>query len=114
MAKGCERTVGPAVARPSAVMLKRPKTFPYPFASPVQLRLTRPDRASQNLGDLFMLVALHVMENEHRFVAFRQMIDGTLQVGAVEYSSKAQIKSADLIVGSTVSIIASKHLVERC
>jgi hypothetical protein len=41
------------------------------------------------------------------------LIDGPLQVNAVEYSGKPQVGAAGLIVGPLVSIIASKNLVER-
>ena len=69
MADGCQRTVGPAAVHLASVVLEALKKIAYSFASPVQLRLTRTNRASQNSGDLFMLVALHVMENERCFVA---------------------------------------------
>jgi proline iminopeptidase len=69
MADRCQRTVGPAAVHLASVVLEALKKFAYSFVSPVQLRLTRTNRASQNSGDLFMLVALHVMENERCFVA---------------------------------------------
>ena len=71
MADGCQRTVGGAAVRLPSVVLEALKKFPYSFASPVQLGLARPNRASQNSGDLFKFVALHVMENERCFVALR-------------------------------------------
>jgi hypothetical protein len=111
---GYERADGRRAFGLPAVVLKTLKKLSYPFASLVQLGFGGSDRASKNLGDLFMLVAFHIVKNEHRFVALRQLMDSPLQIGTVEYSGQAHVWAAGLVAGPILAIIGDKNLIKRC
>src|SRR5580704_11527455 len=69
-----------------------PGLFPHFFleqvpqlgARLVQLRLRIPHRATHNSGDLIVFVALHVVQNEHRSITGRQLVDGPLQIDPID------------------------------
>ncbi len=61
------RPVGPALRHTSSV-----EPLAQQLARPVQLRFRRAFRHARHVGDLFVLVALHVVEDEHRTGPGRQ------------------------------------------
>jgi len=89
-----------------------PKQFAQPLASSVQLRLRISDRASQNSGNLLMLVTFDIMKNEGRLTARWQEVDRRLEVDAVKQAREVQIGLAELAERFAVFGI-SADLIER-
>src|ERR1700687_2701982 len=63
------------------------------------------DRTTHDPGNLVVLVALHVVQNKHRAVTRRQLIDRTLQIDAIHGSAQSQIRGPDVLPQSAALFI---------
>src|ERR1700688_2419620 len=60
--------------------------FTKPDSRLVQLGLGISGRASQNFSNLMVFVSFDIVEKEHFLVSVRQLLDGAVQMHAVDYS----------------------------
>src|SRR6267143_5444788 len=63
----------------------------------MQLRFRISDRTTHDAGNLVVLVTLHVVQNKHGAVTWRQPIDGALQIDPVNRSTQPQIRGAEVL-----------------
>src|ERR1700682_370727 len=78
----------------------------------MQLRFGVADRAAQHVGDFFVLVALHVVEQEYGSVTFRQLFDRRMKIHAIENASESQVWTANLESGPLLFAIGAGHFIE--
>src|SRR5579859_362555 len=84
-----------------------------PGARFMQLRLRISDGASHDVRNLVVFVALHVVQDEHGPVAWRELFNGALQVHAIDGSGKPQIGGADIPLVAAVFGVGFRGLFER-
>jgi hypothetical protein len=65
-------------------------------ASLEQLGLGIADRASQNPGNLVVLVSFDIVEDEDLSVSMRQLIDGFAQIHVVQHAAQPDVRFAKL------------------
>src|SRR5579864_90023 len=78
-----------------------------------QLGLGIPDRASEDLRYLRVLVSFNVVENEHFLVSIWQLFNGPGQINVVNHSAEPKVRSAKFCEGPGVFRAGFKRRVER-
>ena len=68
---------------------------------------------SHDVRNLVVLVALHVVQHEHGFIARRQLIDGALQMDAIDGAAQLQIGPAKIAAGTARIFVGLGELIER-
>src|SRR6266550_7078472 len=86
---------------------------PQPSTRFMQLRLRISHRASHDVRDLVVLVALDVMKHKDRPVARWQLFNRALQIDAVHGTAQAQIRRADIFPGAARFIVGIRRFFER-
>ena len=71
-----------------------PQQFTKADARLVQLGLGISGRASQNFGDLVVFISFDIVKKEHFFVSVWQVLDGAVQMQAVDDSVEPKVGGA--------------------
>jgi len=117
--------VGYMYFRPSVISVARVGYRPFQMktllqeftqapARPVKLRLRIPDGPIHDLGDLFVLVALDVMEFDDQFVTWSQLFDRPFQIHAVDRSGQLQVRCTELLASPTAIVRRFIVIFRRC
>ncbi len=90
-----------------------PQQLPQAQARLVELRLGVADGAVHHLGDFVVLVAVHIVEQEHLPVAGGKLLDGVFQCNAVDGAHQQRVLLADFALGAFAGLVGVDGFVER-